>query len=100
MSSNDRVRKYLQVFFFISVIAAIVYIYVLQKEKSGDNVSHFFPGMSVNQRKDYYPDGSLRAVGMTKGFEKNGQWIYYSPKGEVELIEVYENGKLISSEKP
>jgi hypothetical protein len=100
MNSNDRARKYLQIFFFVSIVAAIAYLYVLQKAKSGDGVSRFFPGISVQQRKDFYPDGSIRAIGMIKGFEKNGQWIYYNPKGEVELVEVYDNGKLISSEKP
>ena len=100
MHSNQRLRKYLQIFFFVTVVGAIAYIYFLQKQEAGDGVSRFFPGSSVQQRKDFYPDGRLRAVGMTKGFEKDGKWVYFNTKGEVELIETYQNGKLTDSEKP
>jgi antitoxin component YwqK of YwqJK toxin-antitoxin module len=99
MTSNDRIRKYLQVFFFVSIVVMIGYIYFLQSNKSGDGLNNMVPGSGAQQRKDFYPNGTLRAIGMTSGYEKDGKWIYYNQNGEVELIETYQNGKVISAEK-
>jgi antitoxin component YwqK of YwqJK toxin-antitoxin module len=99
MKSKDRVRLYLQILFFGSIVFTVIALYVLNKQKSKDGASRFFPDMNNQQRVDYYPNGQIRAVGNTAGFNKDGKWLYYLENGKLQLIEVYQNGQLISSEK-
>lgn len=100
MSDKETTRIYLQYFFFISIVVTIITLYVLQKEKSQGGGSRFFPQLNSKQKRtDYYPDGKIRATGTIYGFEKDGRWTYYDTTGNVVLIEVYEKGKLVSSEK-
>jgi hypothetical protein len=99
MNANDRIRKYLQIFFFVTVVLCVGYLYFLQQNKTSDHLNRLMPGGGMQLRKDYYPNGSLRAVGSINGFEKQGKWTYFNQKGEIELVETYENGRLISSEK-
>jgi uncharacterized protein YuzE len=99
MNTQDRVRRNLQILFFGSIVFTIVGLYILNKQKAQDGVSRFFPELSVKDRIDYYPNGKIRAAGKTIGFDKDGTWVYYNENGKVVVVEVYQKGKLITTEK-
>ena len=102
MRANKRIRLYMQILFVLTVIITITLIYVNSRNKVKDgNVSRFFPQINnMQERVDKYPNGKIRAVGNIKGYGKEGRWVYYDSNGNIELIETYENGVLINSEKP
>lgn len=102
MRGNNRIRFYMQILFVITIITTITLIYINSKNKAKDgNVSHFFPQLNgLQERVDKYPNGKIRAIGNLKGYNKEGRWIYYTPTGKIEFIETYENGVLVSTEKP
>lgn len=50
---------------------------------------------------EYYPNGGLRIKGSFEeraGQFKRGEWLYYTPGGNLAMRQVYKNGRLISEE--
>ncbi len=92
----------MQILFVFTVIITITLIYINSGNKAKDgNVSRFFPQINnMQERVDKYPNGKIRAVGNIKGYGKEGRWVYYDINGNIELIETYENGALVNTEKP
>jgi antitoxin component YwqK of YwqJK toxin-antitoxin module len=92
----------MQILFVITIITTITLIYINSKNKAKDgNVSHFFPQLNgLQERVDKYPNGKIIAIGNVKGYNKEGKWAYYNQAGKLEFIEIYENGILVSTEKP
>ena len=45
----------------------------------------------------YYENGEIKETGTYKNDLKNGIFKFFNKNGEVEKIEVYENGKLVEN---
>ena len=83
-----------------------------------DRVKHIatqFMDCFTGEYKEYYFDGKMKTSGFFKENTstdwsnlrmrnlcsvRQGKWTYYNTSGKAELIETYENGKLIASEVP
>jgi hypothetical protein len=83
-----------------------------------DRIKHIatqFMDCFTGEYKEYYIDGKLKTAGSFKENTstdwsnlrmrnlcsvRHGKWTYYNTSGKPELIETYENGKLITSEVP
>lgn len=83
-----------------------------------DRVKHIatqFMDCFTGEYKEYYVDGKLKTSGFFKENTstdwsnlrmrnlcsvRHGKWTYYNTSGKAELVETYENGKLIASEVP
>ncbi len=100
MRANERLRIYLQWFFLIVALATIVVMfYNYYAKRNAGEIQGVVPGTKLEQRTDYYPDGKIRAQGYVSSIQKEGKWLYYDREGNVELIETYVNGNVISSVK-
>ncbi len=102
MRGNNRIRLYMQILFGVTVVLTVFLVYYNSKHKSKNgNVSSFFPQLnSLQERIDKYPNGKIRARGNTRNNIKEGTWLYFDIHGNVELVETYENGVLINTQKP
>ena len=50
-------------------------------------------GQRQGEWKEYYPDGSLKAIGSYHNDERIGQWKFYYQGGQLEELGAYVNGK-------
>lgn len=102
MRGNNRIRFYMQILFAVTVVLTMFLVYYNSKYKSkSGNVSSFFPQLNgLQERIDKYPNGKIRARGNTRNNLKEGTWLYFDMNGNVELVEIYENGVLVKTQKP
>jgi antitoxin component YwqK of YwqJK toxin-antitoxin module len=63
-------------------------------------------GVFIGTFREFFANGQLATIGKLKehntgsGIIYEGKWIYYNKKGEIILIEWYEDGELIKSDEP
>jgi len=60
---------------------------------------NFEQGVIDGKRTEYYEDGQLKADELYQNGLRTGVWKYYSPQGELTVIQRYESDSLISEEK-
>ena len=83
---------------FIACKPADVKEEVATTPTTGEDISGLvrekIPGTTVEYARQMNANGALEIEGFMDGDQKTGQWIQYSPEGDILLINNYVNGKL------